>query len=387
MITIQGSYPYPANADAGPILTLASNLARMANGLEQGSNQLVGTVTTAQSSWTGQAAEAFANHLTKRASTVQSVAQTIASAAAPLQTFAAAIQSTSAAYTAAVIAERAAEASIIGNAGASEAAVAAEMAAVFALEAAGLACAGALAVIEAKVAAAELAGIGSHAQATPQPTPTPQPQPAPTPTPTPQVQSMIDPWSAYLSTAGENIATDKRNVYEPFVGGIEGYERGLEYAIENNSQAYRRGGNSLLRWTIAGKGTALGMTRAQAVARAANIARWTRFAPAVGATIDGVAQTMEDANNTSLTTGNRVARTTATVAIDGAGAWAGAVAGASVGAEVGALVGVWFGGVGAAPGAAIGSAIGGAAGAFGGSTLGHHLKEELFKWNPGGLFE
>ena len=51
------------------------------------------------------------------------------------------------------------------------------------------------------------------------------------------------------------------------------------------------------------------------------------------------------------------------------------------------MVGVWFGGVGAAPGAAIGSAIGGVAGAFGGSTLGHHLKEELFKWNPGGLFE
>ena len=159
MITAQGIIPFPPNADARPIQRLASDLQRLGDGLQQGSSKMTGTANAARSSWVGQASDAFAGHVDRRASTVSAVAQAVTSAVPILETFAAAIETTSAAYSTAAVAENVARAGMPWTSAALAAAIAAESAALVALQGAGIACAGALVAVEIELAAAQFLGV------------------------------------------------------------------------------------------------------------------------------------------------------------------------------------------------------------------------------------
>lgn len=386
MITARGSVPYPPTADARPILELVADLRQMAAGLGNGAGQLTTTASTAQASWVGQAAQAFLDRMAQRSATIDEVARTIASAATPLQTFAAAITSTSAAYSSAAIAEQAARAGLPWTAGALAAALAAESAALGSLQAAGVACAGALAVIEAKVAATQytLSTMDDDrpASTTPAPTtPQPQPQPAPTPTPTTAVRDEPD-WDRLL----EQVVAAAHVASVTMEGAVDGLEKGVERALHDFRATYRRNGELLERWRARMGGPTTGMTYAEAKAAAHRLAGWGRRIGPIGLVVDGVDQAVQDSRNTSLTTGQRIGRLSAAVAVQGGATMAGASLGATQGAAAGAAIGVWFGGVGAVPGAMIGGFVGGVGGAWGGSIGGKALKEALFQWNPGGGF-
>jgi uncharacterized protein YukE len=386
MITMQGSVPYPTTADSRPIRALAADLKQMGSGLGQGSEKLLNTATNAQTSWVGLAAQAFVDQMNKRATTIDDVARTIASAATPLQTLAAAIDSTSAAYSSAVVAENAARAGLPWTSAALAAAIAAELAAVTALEAAGLACAGALVVIEAKVAAGEYL---LHSMNTTKGSTTPQTTPAPqTTTPstaaTPKTETASTDWDHLVD---EVVHAVERGLHiaEP---ALEGSMDGLKHALEHNTQTYVRNGRTFQRWAANQGGPRLGLTATEAAATTTGaVARWAQRLPAVGVALAGVTQTMEDNRNARLTTTQRVGRTSAAVLFEGGGAVVGAEAGATAGATAGAAVGAFFGGVGAVPGAVVGGAVGAVGGAFLGSSAGHAAKEWLFNWNPQGAFK
>ena len=387
MITMQGTIPYPPGTDSTPVRALAADLKQMANGLGQGSGQLVGTASTAQANWAGAAAEAFANQMAKRATTIDEVARTIGGAAVPLQTLAAAIDTTSAAYTTAATCEQAARAGLPWTAGALAAAIAAEAAAVLALEAAGVACVTALVVIEAKVAAAEylLAQQGSHPTAAPANAPAPVPVPVSPPPAAPKVASTttseID-WSEVL----DEVAGAAHRGVIVLEGAVHGLGEGIETALRKFGTTYVRDGRTLQRWMASRGGPSIGLTAREAAATVRTAADWSRRIGPVALMIDGVEQTLDDNHDTKLTTMQRVGRTSAAVAVEGGATLAGVEVGAVAGAEVGAVVGAFFGGVGAVPGAVIGGFVGGVAGGFGGSALGKALKEQLFAWNPEGAF-
>lgn len=383
MITARGSVPYPPTADARPILELANDLRQMAQGLGNGAGQLTSTATTATSSWVGQAAQAFAARMAQRTATIDEIARTVASAAVPLQTFAAAITSTSAAYSSAAVAEQAARAGLPWTSGALAAAIMAETAALGGLQAAGVACAGALAVIEARVAAAQYSlstmdDQPSTAPTTPQPQPQPQPAPTPTPTPVSAVRDAPD-WDRLL----EQVVHAAHVASVTMEGAVDGLEKGLEKALHEFRATYTRNDKLLERWKANRGGPLTGMTYAEARGAAHTLGTWgRRLVGPAGLAIDAVEQTMKDSNDASLTTSQRIGRTSAAVVVQGGAT----MAGASSGAALGAGIGVWFGGVGAVPGALIGGFVGGVGGAWGGSIAGKALKEELFRWNPGGAF-
>ena len=372
MITVRGSIPFPP-CEAAPVHTLASNLKQMSQGLQQSATKMTTTGVGIDGCWGGQAAQKFTEHTAQRANTIDSIASSLASAAVPLDIYASAIAATSTAYSTAAMTENAARAGLPWTAAVLAAAIAAETAAVVALQGAGAACAGALAVIEFKVAAAEylLGSGGSPATST-------NGGGA-------QASSLTDATRETLHQAGHGL-----HIAGEMVGavadGVEGLAKGLERGIENNSQQYLRNGKELLRWTVDGRGTALGMTRTQAVARVASASKWAEGAPVLGAVVSGISQTLDDAN-LNLTTVQRVGRTSSAVLFEGGGAYAGASAGASFGATTGAAIGVWFGGIGAVPGAAIGGVVGGVLGGIGGSVAGRQLKEWLFQWNATGAFK
>ena len=134
------------------------------------------------------------------------------------------------------------------------------------------------------------------------------------------------------------------------------------------------------RWTVAGRGSTLGVTQQQALQIAERANRWTRPLPAVGAALDGAVQYTTDQANPNLTTTQRVARTGTAAAVQGLSAWAGAAAGAKAGILAG-------GAVGAVPGAVIGGVVGAVGGGLAGSKFGKWVKDELFAWNPGGAYQ
>lgn len=388
MITMQGTIPYPPGTDSTPIRALAADLKQMANGLGRGSSQLVGTASTAQANWAGAAAEAFANQMAKRATTIDEVARTIGGAAVPLQTLAAAIDTTSATYTAAAICEQVARAGLPWTAGALAAAIAAESAAVLALEAAGIACATALVVIEAKVAAGEylLSQQGSHPTAAPSNPPAPAPAPVSPPPPAPKVATTPTSEIAWSEILDGVVGAAHRGM-TVLDGAVHGLEEGLKTAVERFGATYVRDGRTLQRWMASRGGPSIGLMAREAAATATTAANWSRRIGPVGMVIDGVEQTLEDNHDTKLTTTQRVGRTSAAVAVQGGAAWAGVEVGAVAGAEVGAVVGAFFGGVGAVPGAVVGGFVGGVAGGIGGSVLGKAMKEWLFARNPAGGFQ
>lgn len=415
MITVQGSIPYPPNANSAPIRALAANLQQLATSLVEGGQQLSTTAQRALGTWAGQAATAYVNHTSKRARTLTMVGTGLAKTPPVLQTFAAAIDSTSAAYSSAAAAEHAARAGLPWTAAALAAALAAETAAVAALQAAGAACAGALIAIEAEVAAAQFLGVdkasldglkdaagsiwenvvdlvttgdtdaavsaldhtidviglvsilaaGSAAS-------NGQVPPAQRPQLTQQQQQLVD--------LGTNVKTGK-DVIKPIIWGVEGAATGLhEGAHRYSTEVHRRNGTVYTRWTVAGRGSSLGVTQQQALRLAERAHRWTKPLPAVGAVVDGAVQYMTDQGNPNLTQTQRVNRTATAAGVQGLGAWAGAAAGAQGGAALGAMVG-------AVPGAVIGGVIGAVGGGLAGSSFGKWVKEELFAWNPGGAYQ
>lgn len=158
-VTIQGTIPYPPNANAAPITQLANDLQRMCKSLSSSAGNINQTAQAASGSWTGAAAQAFMQHLQGRAATVQGTAKLLQGAIAPLRTFAAAITSTSAMYTAAATAEQVARAGLPYTAAALAAAIAQEGAAVAAHQAAGAACGAAIGIIDVSIAAQALKKI------------------------------------------------------------------------------------------------------------------------------------------------------------------------------------------------------------------------------------
>lgn len=158
-VTMQGSVPYPPNAEAAPLTALASDLRQMAANLGQQGSQVAQVAQSMSSSWTGSAADAFVSHLTGRAVTLQQMGTAIGGAVAPIQTFAAAITSTQAAYSAAATAEQAARAGMPWTAAALAAAIAAEAAAVGAHQAAGAVCGAAVGMVVAKVGGSMLSDV------------------------------------------------------------------------------------------------------------------------------------------------------------------------------------------------------------------------------------
>lgn len=380
-VTMQGSIPYPPNADSAPIRALARDLRNMAKGLDQGSSSLISTAAATGGSWLGAAAQAFVDQMNKRATTIDEVARTIASAAVPLETFAAAIDSSTVTYLAGVGQEMSVGWTGIGMA----TALATETAGVVALQTAAAACAAALAVIEAKVAAGE---YQLHAMNNPSGSTTPSTTPAPT-TPAPSA-----PTAPTTSTSAEwdHLVDDVvhavhrgLHVAEPM---LEGYFEGLKHALEEHVKTYVRNGRTFQRWAANQGGPRLGLTAAEATeSLGGTAARWAHRLPAVGVALTGVVQTMDDTRDARLTTSQRVGRTSAAVLLEGGGGIVGAEAGAAAGASAGAAVGALFGGVGAVPGAVVGGAAGALGGAFLGTAAGKAAKEWLFNWNPQGAFK
>ncbi len=409
MITVQGSVPYPPTARSAPIRALATNLQQLSQSLVEGGQQLSTTAQRALGTWAGEAASAYLSHTNQRARTVTMVGTALAKTAPVLQTLAAAIDSTSAAYSTAATAEHAARAGLPWTAPALAAAIAAQSAALAGLQAAGAACGGALVAIEAEIAAAQFLGVDkatldglkdaagsiwgnvvdlvttgdtdaavsaldhtidviglvsilAAATATGQ---------AQRPRLTQQQQQLVD-----LGTG----LSDTKNAVKPFVWTAEGAAAGLHHATHRYaSQVHRRNGTVYTRWTVAGRGSSLGVTQQQAAAFAGRAHRWMRPVPALGATVDGAVQYMTDAGNTELTTTQRVNRTATATTVQGLTTWGGAAAGAKGGAVVGGMIG-------AVPGAVIGGVVGAIGGGLAGSSIGKWVKEELFAWNPGGAY-
>jgi uncharacterized protein YukE len=333
---------YPPEANPGPLLELASNLRQLSQGLTNSSSQISTVATAAGASWAGDAYEAFSNHATKRGYTIQDIAQTMAKAATPLQAHAAVIVATRTAYNAAA-------ATLAVSFGASAAAM---QAAVLQLQMSGIACAGALAILELKIGAALF-------DSTPERAATDK---------TPTTGGVID------------IAKDS---YTNIKNGNQGIGIGLERGLIKGSETYVRNGKELERWSRAGRGASLGITRTQAAARIAG--KVGRVGP-LGILTSGVGQLWEDRNE-SITEAQRFTRAGTATVLEGGGGFVGAIAGAQGGAAVGAAIGVWFGGVGAVPGAVIGGALGGIGGGIAGSAAGKAAKQWLFDWNPGGVFK
>ena len=152
-ITIQGTVPYPPNADATQVLDLARELGDVARVLGQTSTQVTATARTATSTWAGAAADTFTARMADRSDTIRTTASTLARAVPVLTTYAAAITATQATYTTAATAEQAARAGMPWTAAALAAAIAAEGAAVATLQGAGFACGAALGGIVAQIAA------------------------------------------------------------------------------------------------------------------------------------------------------------------------------------------------------------------------------------------
>jgi hypothetical protein len=336
---------YPPDANPGPLLELASNLRQLSQGLTSSSGQISTAANAAGASWAGVAYEAFSEHASKRGYTIQDIAQTMAKAATPLQAHAAVIVATRTAYYTA-------EAALAVSFGASVAAM--EMA-VLELQLSGIACAGALAVLEAKIGSALFDSTPSRLAADKRPT----------------TGGVVDVTLAAV--------TNTKN-------GAKGIVTGLERGVANNSQTYVRNGKELERWSRAGRGASLGVTRTEAVAlTSSRAAKWIKGGPA-GTLLSGASQVWSDRNE-NLTGTQRTTRAGAATVLEGGGAYVGAVAGAEGGAALGAAIGAIFGGVGAVPGAVIGGALGGIAGGLAGSAAGKAAKEWLFNWNPGGTFK
>jgi uncharacterized protein YukE len=336
---------YPPDANPGPLLELASNLRQLSQGLSSSSSQISTVATAAGASWAGDAYEAFSQHATKRGYTIQDIAQTMAKAAMPLQAHAAVIVATRAAYMAAA-------ASIAVSFGAS---IAAMEAAVLELQVSGIACAGTLAVLEVKIGSALFESTPERASADQPPT----------------TGGLVDVTKA--------VVTDEKN-------GAAGMIRGIERGLANNTERYVRNGKELERWSRAGRGASLGVTRAEAAAlTTSRAAKWIKGGP-LGTVLSGAGQVWSDRNE-NLTGTQRATRAGAATVIEGGGGYVGAVAGAEGGAAIGAAIGVWFGGVGAVPGAVIGGAVGGIGGGIAGSMAGKAAKQWLFDWNPGGAFK
>jgi hypothetical protein len=98
-----------------------------------------------------------------------------------------------------------------------------------------------------------------------------------------------------------------------------------------------------------------------------------RFLPG----LPGVLQYLEDQDDPSLTTGDRLARASSAVVLESGGAFVGGAAGVKVGAIAGAAAGTAVPVVGTAVGAVVGAVVGGLIGSGVGAELGNTAKDNL----------
>ncbi|MEL6891256.1 MAG: putative T7SS-secreted protein [Actinomycetota bacterium] len=376
MTLLPSPVAYPSAADPGPLLALASGLARVADGVGDGGEtiELVGRQT--ESYWTGRAAEHFRSHLDERVRDLTRASAAIQDAVPALREFAAAVRSTEDAHRNATFWYQASAAVMppLPPAAITGMYLAArdQQAAVDALEAAGRRCAQRLDRIRATLRGCDL-GEGQR-----------------------RGRRSI---GGDLRRSGTAIAGDVAGTAGFTLGvvgdGMSGLQTGLLHGLATQSEhVTSSSGREFRRWKPDRAGGRVGFNTAQAARIARTLDRWGKRLPVVNLALTSAAQGLTDWERTDLTSAQRVTRVGSAVVLEGglgtAGASLGAAGGAKAGAAIGAAVGVWFGGVGAVPGAVIGAAVGGIAGAIGGGyaggKLGGWMKQKLFKLNPRGWF-
>jgi uncharacterized protein YukE len=156
---MQGTIPFPAWTQSGPVRQLAQSVQEFARGLQQGAGKVTATAQAAQSVWKGAASEAFVKHSQERSKTISETAEVLGRCAPILQTYAAAIDSSKAAYQCAVIAEMEARACLPVSALAIAAAIKLEGMIVAGFYGAGTTCAAGLAGVEFQLAVMMFTGV------------------------------------------------------------------------------------------------------------------------------------------------------------------------------------------------------------------------------------
>lgn len=157
---MQGTIPYPAWANSGPIRQLATSMQRFGAELTSQSDLIMNIKDRAEGSWTGMAARAFGQKQNERSQTMRKAATLFAKMAAPLNSFATLIDTTKAQYQTAVAAEMAARATSPFSAAALAKAILWEKQIVFMqFYGGGTTIAGQLAAIEAEAALLMFTGV------------------------------------------------------------------------------------------------------------------------------------------------------------------------------------------------------------------------------------
>lgn len=163
------------------------------------------------------------------------------------------------------------------------------------------------------------------------------------------------PWWA---TSSIGAATDSIKVVdEKLLQRVSGYQRGSTWVA------------SYPRWR---GGTAELMNRVVTARTFSRIAPWARRVGWLGPPLAGLGQFLEDWEDPSLTTGDRIARTGAATVLDGGVGLAGASIGGALGAAAGTFL-IPIPGV----GTAIGGVVGAVAGGFIGAEMGQNIRQNV----------
>lgn len=158
MITARGSVAFPVRADGRPIRILAGELRRFATGLSTGADGLDRARTTAGGSWTGDAADGFAAHVERRATSLRAVGRLVGRATAILDQLAAAVDTACRTYSTAATAEHVAREGLPWTAGALAAALGGQTAAAVALQGAGTLAATRLGLVDVELLGRQVLG-------------------------------------------------------------------------------------------------------------------------------------------------------------------------------------------------------------------------------------
>jgi hypothetical protein len=159
VIGIQGSVPFPPQADPAPIVAASVGLASAVTGLVATQAMALATNELTQGNWAGAASTGTSNQLSQRIEHTVEIIGAIEATIPALETLAAAVTTAEAAYTAAAMAEQVARAGLPWTSAALAAAITEEVAAVAGLEAAGAAAAAEFGAIAAVLEAMDFGGI------------------------------------------------------------------------------------------------------------------------------------------------------------------------------------------------------------------------------------
>lgn len=168
-------------------------------------------------------------------------------------------------------------------------------------------------------------------------------------------------WS---TTAIGGAATSVDEVYKRLAVAVSGYYRGSTYVAPH------------ARWR---PGLAARLNPVLGPASTWRcLAPWARRIGIAGGTVPGIEQAVRDWNDPTLTTGDRIARTGTTTALEGGFGIGGGIAGAKLGGAGGAAIGTLiFPGPGTVIGGAIGAVGGGIIGGLAGSDFGGFINDNV----------